>query len=330
MDKIPTKGQSKHISIFQWNCRAIKGKIPFLLNFLQIHTLIDVIMLQSLNASFHSLPKLEGYYYPPVVSEEKGRVMVATYISTSLTYSTITAPIDSPDCRLFHCTVSIPRKSNKPLNLVNIYYPEGSSKKEQVSWITKLNSSECSWVVAGDFNVSNYLWDASAPIGSGEHLADTIMDSEMTELNDGSITRLGQTNQRDSAIDLTLASADLSNEIHWQTLDDSLQSDHIPIVVEFDNMNLAQSEIDNTPKYQYDKANWDAFQVLLSDECSLTNPFDDNIDTYLENIRAMILRSADATIPKGSKSVNRKHNTCTEWWDAECENACSKKKKSLT
>jgi ribonuclease HI len=286
-------------------------------------------MLQSLNVPFHSLPKINGYYYPPVVSEENGKVMVATYINSSLTYTTVQVPIDPIDCRFSYCAVSIPTKRNKPVSLINVYYPEGSTKKEQVAWLTKLSPSDGSWIVAGDFNVSNYLWDSGAPRGAGEHLADTIMDSFLTELNDGSITRLGQTNQRDSAIDLSLASADISSLVHWNTLDDSLQSDHLPIFINFENVYSTQAEIDDTPTYLYDKANWDVFESLLSYECSLNDPYDDNIDAYLENIRTMILRSADTAIPKFSVTGSRKHQNYTEWWNTECDNACAKKRKAM-
>ena len=58
----------QRLSILQWNCRSITGKVPFLLDYMQIHQQVDVLMLQSLNVQARALPQLDGYYYPPVPS----------------------------------------------------------------------------------------------------------------------------------------------------------------------------------------------------------------------------------------------------------------------
>ena len=80
-----TSRARQRLSILQWNCRSVTGNSPFLLDYMQTHSQVDVLMLQSLNVQARVFPQLDGYYYPPVTGVEGGRVMVATHVSTWLT-----------------------------------------------------------------------------------------------------------------------------------------------------------------------------------------------------------------------------------------------------
>ena len=53
-------------------------------------------------------------------------------------------------------------------------------------------------------------------------------------LNDGSFTRIpDRSDQRPSAIDLTLVTPDTASGAEWEVSADSLSSDHLPITVGF-------------------------------------------------------------------------------------------------
>ena len=111
----------QRLSILQWNCRSITGKVPFLLDYMQTHSQVDVLMLQSMNVQARALPQLNGYDYPPVTGVEGGRVMVSTYVSTQLIYSPLVSPAGSVGCRLTTCAASIPTKGSKrQTSLVNV------------------------------------------------------------------------------------------------------------------------------------------------------------------------------------------------------------------
>ena len=323
-------GRNQSLSILQWNCRSITGKVPFLLDYLRNHSRIDVLMLQSLNVQARALPQLDGYYYPPVMGTEGGKVMVATYVSTRLTYSPSDSPAGSVNCRLTTCAIRIPVKgSSRQTTLVNVYYPGGSKKTDEVAWLKNLNPDASSWVVAGDFNVSNRLWDATAADSSGLHLAETVSDSNLLLLNDGAVTRIGHRGQRSSAIDLAMVTPDLYHEAHWSTGDDHLQSDHLPLHLVLGEADPVLAETDRAPKYQYEKANWQQFQSRLNDQCSTVDPLDPCIDTYFENIRNMILKAADAAIPKRAPGARGVHQHSSKWWNEECAVATSAKRRAL-
>ncbi|KAL8598089.1 hypothetical protein ACOMHN_030375 [Nucella lapillus] len=234
-----SRDNTKSLTIIQWNCLSIQNKLPFLNDYLRHHPPTDILMLQSLNISKNRLPTLDGYY-APVVGLEGDRVMVATYISSRLSYSDVQITTDQ----------------------------------------TK---------------------------DSGDHLANTILNSRLVVLKDGSFTRIGQPGQRSSAIDLTLTSPDLSLDAEWTIGTDHLQSDHLPLHLVLHKADPTPAEIDTSPKFLYHKADWELLALKLTSECKNHDPRDPDINTHYENIRSMILRAAEATIPKISPGTNGPH-----------------------
>ena len=276
-------------------------------------------MLQSLNFQAKALPQLGGYYYPPVMGTEGGRVAVATYVSTRLTYSPFDSPAGSVSCRLTTCAIRIPVKGNsRQTTLANVYYPGGSKKIDEVAWFKNLNPDMSSWVVAGDLNVSNRLWDATDADSNGLHLAETVSDSNLLLLKHGSITRIGHRGQCSTVTDLTMVTPDLYHEAHWSTGVGHLQPDHLPLHMVLGEADPVLAETDRAPKYQYRKANWQQFQSKLNDQCNTVDPSDACIDTYFENIRNMILKAADADIPKRAPGARGVHQHSSKWWNEEC------------
>nr|KAG5707591.1 hypothetical protein BaRGS_001139 [Batillaria attramentaria]KAG5714610.1 hypothetical protein BaRGS_000098 [Batillaria attramentaria] len=137
--------------------------------------------------------------------------------------------------------------------------PDGSA----CDWLKNLGAqtadAQRTWVVAGDFNASHRLWDPSATTAGGGHLANAVLESNLSILNDCSVTRIGQGGQRNSAIDVTLASPALCLEATWETGDDNMQSDHLPIHITLDKAVPTEVEVNSNPKYAYDKADWEKF-----------------------------------------------------------------------
>nr|KAG5710279.1 hypothetical protein BaRGS_008995 [Batillaria attramentaria] len=328
------------LSILQWNCRSVTGKAPFLRRYLQGKPKVDVLMLQSLNVRHQALPHLDGYYYPPAVDIEKGRVMVATYVSTRLTYVdadplTHVNPRTLGDCRLNLRSLTVSLSGGKEVTLVNVYYPDGIPDGSACDWLKNLGAQTAdarrTWVVAGDFNASHRLWDPGATTAGGGHLANAVLESNLSILNDCSVTRIGQGGQRNSAIDVTLASPALCREATWETGDDNMQSDHLPIHITLDQAVPTEVEVNSGPKYAYDKADWEKFRTLVEAECENMNRNSPNqdIDSKYEEIRSMILTAANAAIPQSRPQPSGGSRLIGGWWNAECEEATAEKRRVL-
>nr|KAG5712173.1 hypothetical protein BaRGS_014523 [Batillaria attramentaria] len=308
--------------------------------YLQGKPKVDVLMLQSLNVRHQALPHLDGYYYPPAVDMEKGRVMVATYVSTRLTYVdadplTHVNPRTLGDCRLNLRSLTVSLSGGKEVTLVNVYYPDGIPDGSACDWLKNFGAqtpdARRTWVVAGDFNASHRLWDPDATTAGGRHLANAVLESNLSILNDCSVTRIGQGGQRNSAIDITLASPALCLEATWETGDDNMQSDHLPIHITLDQAVPTEVEVNSDPKYAYDKADWEKFRTLLEAECEHLNRNspDQDIDSKYEEIRSMILTAANAAIPQSRPQPSGGGRLIGGWWNAECEEATAEKRRVL-
>ena len=318
-----------NLHILQWNCRAISSGLPHLLKYLQDNPTIDIILLQSPNTTIDKLPKILGFYSPSSVREGK-KVMVATYISTRLQFLEAEIKTDVTDCRLsLHC-LTIPTKTGKDINVANVYYPGSSNSPDHARWLTQLDTKSHSWIVGGDFNCKNKLWDCGASDTSDAHLVQAIEQSDLVTLNDGTPTRLGYNHQKDTAPDLTLVSADLALKAEWDVGTDNLQSDHLPIHIRL-NIEALTTEQDSTPTYQFHKANWNTFQAHLTTLCSDkdNNPRHNDIEEYYCNVRQILLSAADHAIPKKAPRAKREPAPTPIWWNNECEEATTTKRKAL-
>ena len=202
-------------NILQWNCRAIVKNNQYLTHFLATSPITyDILCLQSLRTEQNKLPYIQGYMYPPSVSNTDNRVFTATYISHRIKHNQICSPTPNVPKLFYSNTVQI-KLNGHITNIVNVYYPSGYPTKlkpdHTFSWISSLPSS-ASWIILGDFNCRHPSWDAQGPSPSqgADELLTAINNSNLVLLNDGSSTRYPDSpNQTTTAIDLTIASPNL-------------------------------------------------------------------------------------------------------------------------
>lgn len=315
------------LCFLQWNCRSISKKVPVLQHYLN-EKRCDVLAIQSLKVAPKSLPLLEGYYYPPEFALNKGKVAVATYVRDTLTYRRIDPPVPDMGELGAMCTVQIVANKRKATNLVNVYYPEGCDNPGTTDWLSQLQT-DCNWVVVGDFNSHNPMWDPGPLHKVDWHLADSIYDSELVLLNDGSTTRIPDVStHRASAIDLTLVSPCLAANAEWTAEPDTLQSDHNAILIRIHNVDTIEPDV-GPPKYRLAKADWAKFQATLDSVCEEQDFTDNSVDQYYANIREAILSAADKAIPKGGNLPRGKAGTQASWWNDECTAAVKRKRQCI-
>lgn len=293
-------------------------------------------MIQSVNSKKADLPKLDNYYYPPVISYTKQgeRVSVATYIHCKLDYTLISSPAVTQNSgkRLFSSAVEI-SLGGLPLGIVNCYYPSGTDEGG-TGWINLLPPTR-RWLVLGDFNEHHPLWSADRCVGGGlsnssKHLADIIVSSDLAVLNDGSITRIADRgDQRSGAVDLSLASSTLYPLCEWRTHHNTLGSDHLPVLITVH----ARPELVEPPprevKYQLYKANWELFGSILDSLAGDINISDslvsqEELEHTYQVIRRAILNAADAAIPRGGGARHPKA-AGNPWWNERCQSAVAAK-----
>jgi ribonuclease HI/exonuclease III len=330
MTKCKEKNQFKSFKVLQWNSRSL------LANLLQFqHHLLSsdysVIALQSVSSSFRKLPKFPNYYYPPLFTCDKnsGKVQTAIYIRSDLAYSALNSPELPKNVNSLHFTgVSVKINHQCTLNIVSVYYPQGP-KDDDTDWLKHLTLSGGSWLIVGDFNAHAPFWEHGCSVVSSNRLIENIVDSHLFLLNDGSYTRIPDiSTQRPTAIDLSFISPTLAVNCTWCVYDDSLGSDHLPIII-----NLNEEIVDDDPsediipKFSYKKANWEAYQSFLSSfDLDSFISIDLDVDDFYAKFTSKVIQAAEFSIPKCNRKKIGKYSG-NSWWNSDCEQAVLNKKR---
>ena len=308
-------------NILQWNCRNIKTNLTQFTQFLHSsQTEYHAICLQSLCVKKGDLPFLSNFYYPPLFSTEGDRVRTATYVKKSLqvtTHKSING-VHSDVCEIHF-------SSTESLKIINTYFPVGCENENNTSWIADLQTGNV--LLVGDFNAHHPYWGGIGTRISrgGQWLFNSISESNLCLLNDGSDTRLpNHRGENPSIIDLSLISSELFVNSDWQTAEDPLGSDHLPITITVGNFHMTNNyEL----KYDYSKANWDQFEMgLVMSNYTDVNP-DSTIDNQYDAFRNIVLSVADTAIPKKSIQITSKLPP-NPWWTQICHGAVKAKRQA--
>ena len=110
----------------------------------------------------------------------------------------------------------------------------------------------------------------------------------------------------------------------WETFEESLGSDHLPIVIKLtDSQSEHEATDDRTRHFNYDRADWVMLNGLLMAYETGTLESDD-IDEFYSNFSRAIIEVANKSIPK-KKPFKVSHKTGHVWWNDSCEQAAKNK-----
>ena len=331
------KNKYSHFTVFQWNCRSLGKNLPYLIQELHDNN-YDVLILQALNLKSVNTPKLSGYYYPPITQTkpEVDKLQTAIYVATNFQYSQLTIhDLENLD-DVFYTAAKLHLNKEKTINIVSVYFPQGPSNTN-TDWLKSINKSNLNnekWIIGGDYNAHSPLWEENCKTTTNKQLVENITDSDLIVLNDGSITRIPDNpNHKATSIDLTLASPSIYHDIQWYTLNDTLGSDHIPIITTLSNKHSqsTQNPKDSNfyfPKFNYNKANWDDYQITLrSTEFPINKIDTSDINESYTVFQRLVLTAAYKAIPT-YKTYSKSLKVGNSWWTEECKTAVNEKKKA--
>ena len=314
-----------NLKILQWNARNFHTNFDQFTQFLDKNN-CDVICLQSVNRTASDLPVLDGYYYPPYYRlNDKKNVTIATYVRSNLAVKG----------KLFQSTtkysVSIELTlNNKPFTIVNCYYPEGVSNKNETEWISNLTDYNEQILILGDFNAHHDYWTNRSVESrrGGNYLSQHIIDSSLTLLNDGSFTRLPERSTDScTAIDLSIISACMAPQCQWMIQDDSLGSDHLPIIISMETNNVRKLEQDLESGFNTKQADWTLFKTVLCEKMrnhTILNT--DSVQKQYDQFRKLVLEAAEISIPRKSNDFQVRYGNA--WWNDACSIAVTNKRKA--
>ena len=189
----PSPPTTMATQILQWNCRAISTAQDMLDQHLATNR-YEVLALQSLSVRPRQLPQLRGFHYPPFrVHDEKGGVRLATYVSLGLAAKEDSLP--SPQPQEGYQLATTIQTQGQDIHILNCYNP---TRTRDFSWLANIPNN---WLVVGDFNTRDSLWEYEYPKSSAV-IGEQLQDADVVLLNDGSRPDL-QTEQSTARLPLT-------------------------------------------------------------------------------------------------------------------------------
>lgn len=202
-----------------------------------------------------------------------------------------------------------------PLSVVSIYLQCGDLPNLDARLRNLLDQIDEPRLILGDLNSHHPLWGSGTPDSKGNICAGIVEDYDLVVLNDGTPTfTRGQTN---TAIDVSLASREITKRLSWTCLEDPMGSDHRPVRI---RSNCKPPETSRRPRWIYDQADWAAFEIAIDASLDINTP--SNID----ELTTTIFDAAKGTIPRTSTTPGRK---ALHWWSPETRAATKARRKAM-
>ena len=306
----------RQLTIFQWNANGILPRLAELKNFITTSKFQpDILCIQETH-----LKKTKRLILPNYNVERRDRPGttrkggVATLIRKNINY-TVLNNVDNIE----ELSIKI-RLQNQQIIISNIYNPPGN-KLDQTTYHTI--ASQANLVLLGDFNAHLPLFGGTDTNAEGRVLEEVIEKNDLVVLNDQSGTYLKKDGST-SALDITICSKSLGLKCSWTVHQDTMGSDHFPIISTI-NESTESENTDSTTRYSYKRADWITYKAE-SKQIFSTNFFHQDNTIYNNNIISAIHQAAANSIPKVQQNSHR--NRPVPYWNSKCQDAVKKRKKA--
>ena len=304
------------MKILSWNACGLLSHLDLLINYLATFPdTIDIICIQEthLQFDFNGLNGYQGFFKHRLDRRGGG---VAIYVKTSIKFQGFVLE-DSEGIG-----VKIRLRNNDFLNCFSMYFPPGALMSFEK---LKLNISGSNNVIVGDFNAKNKLWGSQSTDARGRLIDMFIDEEDLVCINNKCGTRINN-NGTLSHLDLALISSSLSAKVTFHVSQDSLGSDHFPIILNFSTV----STLPQTPTFylNFKKACWNKICSHMSDwverETCNINWNDPQLvyDKFTSTLTDSIKQYSPVICPKQKKLK------VVPYWTRDCTVAISNKKRA--
>lgn len=202
------------------------------------------------------------------------------------------------------------------VNIISLYN-NSDRKISSYEWVNFFNSFRGPTIIGGDFNSHNVAWGSGKTDSKGIDLLDAIHKQNLVILNDGKPTLLRRSDQiYESVIDLTLVTPELSCDFISTTLEDTLGSNHYPILLESNIFQLNSVFTSPLRKWNLKKANWSIFKAEMEKYTISVTGTEHYVsyEKFTENLELACIQA----IPQ-VKFFNENQKYRKPWWSKTCE-----------
>lgn len=326
--------RQNEINFLQWNSQGIVSKSSDLKNLLSYNNISIALLSETFLESKHTFI-VHNYHVErcdrlPNQSDRNTRGGTAILVRSDLTYERINVN-SHPKCEVV--CVKLHLAQNKILYIASVYAkPKHRIKRDE--WFDIIaNFNDGSLIIGGDFNAHHIAWDSTFThhCYEGDELFSFIEGYNLAIENDDTPTRVHRPGWRDSIIDLTIVSTDISLDTsNWRVCSDSCGSDHYPIVYSIGNVDPKVSHC-NINKRNYKKVNWSLYTQLVEDKSERIVIRDNHsINETYEKFHSVVQDATETcVIRENFKKVTPK-KIKPPWWDTECNRMVAMRRRSLT
>ena len=289
------------VRLLQWNANGILAHCQEFQQSLATHN-FDIICIQE------SFLKPDKDYCPTGYNSVRSDRPTAkgglvTFIRNGLIYTEARRPAD------MECQAVNVRTSLGTITVINVYVPPiHDDVPPPFDDLFQQNNT----VIIGDMNARNRLWGSNTNDARGRALEDAIIAHGYVVLNTGVGTY--QTYRGSMThIDVSLASSQLATKCRWATFNNTMGSDHVPIIITI-NARPERQRI-AVPKWKSAEADWNVFRDCINDQINTTDVTDDDVDQLNSKIVDIIRSAAEQSIPRTKPSVCRRQKPLPYWND---------------
>lgn len=319
------KSTDSSIRVLQWNARSLGPKVAELRQLVS-NTRAHILAVQESKMKEGSRLRIPGYTVEKVNAVGVAGGLI-TLIREDIKYDRVgheqNENYESLTIKVFRDKTSFLVKN------VYVRHEKNVTESEMEDLICTPNS-----LTLGDFNCHNTLWGSQRNSVGGKKIEEIMVENNLIIYNTGETTRIGNENQRGTAIDLTIATSDFAcGAGGWERHSDTLGSDHYPILTTFQGSNPSEDEItcDYSSKLSINKIDWIKLNEILKNVEIIEER---DINAYEENVRKTLEQAINASVKTNSSNnkkfqgKNRLHRP-KYWWNEKCQEAVDNRQKEL-
>ncbi|XP_033218359.1 uncharacterized protein LOC117173824 [Belonocnema kinseyi] len=274
------------------------------------------------------------------LSNSRGALAIA--LRRGITFSQITSILSMED-KLETLATSIGISLGELLNVSVYRVPTPTVFITSVTWtqlfdfIKDVNCS--SVVISDDCNCHNSLWGSSHYCRGGMELCSALDKTDPITLNTDEPTFRTRPGRPPSIIDLTFVYMNLYTLSSWGVWNDSLGSDHFPVISSI-GVSVTKAPF-QSHRYKFKRINWFSFSSKLSESISQDAELSESTNSDCISKYEAFVKSVDEAVlaacqrAKPAVDVHRvgPPGRCfipAPWWGESCDVAVKERKAALT
>ena len=187
-------------------------------------------------------------------------------------------------------------------------------------------------IISGDFNAHHELWGSEIGGTRGKIIKELITNHSWSLLNNGNATHINKIPPyRKSVPDVSFCSADLLDEVTWNTWEDTSGSDHFPIsMAYYHNSNLFFHPSYN--KISLNNVKWEEFKTnitsgMLDNSLAISSNEAQAYSRFMQLIKKSIVKAGGKFLNGDKKKKIKKIPNPTVWWTPECSRIIEKRRR---